>query len=268
MKKLSIFSILGALLLGACTLPAVSGTEKSSSGGSKKKISVEKPLDYAIVPSGTPEQIVEYEGFRVSFNEKNRTPNWVAWELLGAETYGTEKRSDDFWCDTSVKGCPDVADYKRSGYDRGHLCPAADQKWSPQAMHDCFSFANMVPQDHSLNSGAWQTLEKKERLWAQRDSAILIIAGPVYSKEDTNFIGSGVRVPSGFFKVIVAPYLDEPRGIGFIYPNMSSPGNMKNYSMTIDEVEEITGIDFFPYLPDDIEQKVESVASFKEWDRK
>lgn len=228
----------------------------------------DRELDYATVPSGTPEQIVEYEGFRVSFNKENRTPNWVAWELLGSETEGNEKRSDKFWCDPSVDGCPDIPDYKGSGFDRGHICPAADQKWSPKAMSDCFSFANMAPQDHSLNSGAWQTLEKKERLWAQRDSAIVIIAGPVYTPADTNTIGRGVRVPSAFYKVIIAPYLEEPRGIGFVYPNMSSPGDMRNYSMTIDEVEELTGIDFFPNLPDDIETKIESVASFKEWDKR
>ena len=268
MKKLAILSFIASLFFGACSFSAATGSEKSSSQAAKKKVSYDKALDYAKVPAGTPEQIVEYEGFRVSFNKDNRTANWVAWELLGSETNGMEKRSDDFWCDTSVEGCPDIPDYKKSGFDRGHLCPAADQKWSPVAMHDCFSFANMAPQDHSLNSGAWQTLEKKERLWAQRDSAIVIIAGPIYQPSDKNYIGSGVRVPSAFYKVIIAPYLDEPRGIGFIYPNMSSPGNMKDYSMTIDEVEKITGIDFFPNLPDEIENKIESVASFNEWDRR
>lgn len=226
-------------------------------------------LDYAKVPEGTKEQIVEYEGFRVSFNEDNKTPNWVAWELLGTETDGVEKRYDKFWQDTNVRGCPTTRDYANSGYDRGHLCPAADQKWSRQAMIDCFSLTNIAPQDHALNAGAWSTLEKKERLWAQRDSAIVIIAGPIYEKTDNKKIGeAGVRVPSSFFKVIIAPYLDEPRGIGFIYPNMSSPGNMKDYSMSIDEVEKITGIDFFYNLPDDIENRIEAVASFKEWDKR
>lgn len=268
MKKLfSFFLPAFVLFLASCELSMATGSEKSKQAKPATANSTEAPLDYARVPSGTPEQIVEYEGFRVSFNKENRTPNWVAWELLASETDGPFKRSDDFWCDPKVKGCPDLPDYKKSGYDRGHLCPAADQKWSAQAMHDCFSFANMVPQDHSLNSGAWQTLEKKERLWAQRDSAIVIIAGPVYQPSDTATIGFGVRVPSAFYKVIIAPYLDRPRGIGFIYPNMSAPGDMRNYSMTIDEVEEITGIDFFPNLPDELEQKIESVTSFKEWNR-
>lgn len=272
MKKLFYFIplILAACICG-CELEATTASKRPAGRSRTAKPALNsdaKPLDYARVPEGTPEQIVEYEGFRVSFNKENRTPNWVAWELLGEETLGTEKRSDNFWCDPDVKGCPDIPDYKKSGYDRGHICPAADQKWSEQAMNDCFSFANMCPQDHALNAGAWQTLENKERQWAQRDSAIVIIAGPIYENSDTKVIGSGVRVPSAFFKVFIAPYVENPRGIGFVYPNMSSPGDMRDYAMTIDEVEEITGIDFFFNLPDDLENKIESVASFKEWDRK
>lgn len=210
-----------------------------------------------------------YKGFTLSFNPSNHTPNWVGWELLASETVGSESRSNNFWQDESLDGCPSTDDYKHSGYDRGHLCPAADQKWSPQAMSDCFVLANIAPQDNSLNRGAWQTLEKKERLWAQRDSAIVIVAGLIYQSSDTKRIGAtGVRVPSAFFKVIAAPYLKEPRAIGFIYPNMSAPGNMQDYSMTVDEVEKETGLDFFSNLPDDIENKIESTVSFKEWNRR
>lgn len=211
----------------------------------------------------------DYEGFRLAFNPSNKTPDWVAWELLGRETDGTTVRSDKFWQDADLEGCPTTGDYARSGYDRGHLCPAAEQKWNPKAMEDCFVMANMCPQDHALNSGAWNTLENKERAWAQRDSAIVIIAGPIYEKSDTKRIGeSRVRVPGAFFKVIVAPYADNPRGIGFVFPNMSSPGSMENYVTTIDDVEKLTGLDFFYNLPDDIEDKVESIASFREWNRK
>lgn len=226
-------------------------------------------LAFASVPEGTPEQIFDYEGFRVSFNADNKTPNWVAWELLGSETDGEQSRYNTFWQDDRIEGCPASYDYSNSGYDRGHMCPAADQKWSRQAMIDCFSMANMVPQDHALNAGAWQTLEKKERLWAKRDSAIIIIAGPIYDQTNRKRIGENkVRVPNAFFKVMIAPYLDDPRGIGFIYPNMSAPGNMQDYSMSIDEVEKITGYNFFYNLPPEVEDRIEAVASFKEWDRR
>ena len=224
--------------------------------------------EYAAAPS-SPRRHVDYEGFTLSFNPANHTPDWVGWELLGSEASGNVSRTNNFWQDTDVAGCPSPYDYKNSGYDKGHLCPAADQKWSREAMLDCFVMTNMAPQEHALNAGAWQTLEKKERLWAERDSAIVIVAGPIYTDADTARIGdTGVRVPSAFYKVLLAPYVESPRAIGFIYPNMTSPGNMENYALTVDEVEEITGLDFFSSLPDEIENKVESIKSFTEWNRR
>jgi len=217
-------------------------------------------------PASVPSQIKAYEGFNVSFNKDNHTPNWVAWELLASESEGETPRSSYFWQDTELTDCPTSNDYKGSGYDRGHMCPAADQKWSENAMEDCFVMANMCPQNHSLNSGAWGTLENKCRQWVRRDSALVIVAGPIYEATDKERIGyAGVRVPGAFFKVIAAPYLKEPRGIAFVYPNMPAPGNMQNYAMTVDEVEELTGYDFFSALPDEVEKKVESTASFKLW---
>lgn len=223
-------------------------------------------LDRVRISGDNPSQEKDYTGFRLSFNKDTRTPNWVAWELLGCETSGDSPRNNNFWTDDDIYGCPVADDYRRSGYDRGHMCPAADQKWSPDAMNDCFVFTNMCPQDHYLNSGAWNTLENKSRVWAKRDSAIVIVAGPIYDTSDTKTIGPNeVRVPGAFFKVIVAPYVTKPRGIAFIYPNMSSPGNMQNYVTTIDEVEKITGFDFFHTLPDNLENEIESVSSYREW---
>ncbi|MDE5663876.1 MAG: DNA/RNA non-specific endonuclease, partial [Muribaculaceae bacterium] len=192
----------------------------------------------------------DYEGFTLAYNPENLTADWVGWELLASETDGQYSRSNKFWTDTTIPNSPTTDDYRNSGYDRGHLCPAADQKWSEKAMNDCFVMTNMTPQLHALNNGAWKTLEQKERLWAQRDSVLVIVAGPIYADTDTKRIGeNGVRVPSSFYKVLLAPYLDEPRAIGFVYPNMTAPGNMADYSMSVDEVERLTGLDFFYNLP-------------------
>ncbi len=223
-------------------------------------------LETVNIPEELAAQTKEYLGFTISFNKDNKTPNYVAWELLAEETQGDNPRSNNFWTDPDLVGCPSTKDYTNSGFDRGHLCPAADQKWSQQAMSDCFVMGNICPQDHSLNTGAWNTLENKERQWAVRDSAIMIVAGPIYSDSDKQRIGNaGVRVPGAFFKVLAAPYLDQPRGIAFVYPNMKASGNMENYAMSIDELEKITGFDFFPALPDNVEKQVESAFSFKEW---
>lgn len=223
-------------------------------------------LDKVKAIKDMPSIIKEYEGFTVDFNPKNKTPNYVAWVLQGNETEGGSSRSNKFWTDTELDGCPDTRDYSRSGYDRGHMCPAGEQKWSDEAMHHSFVMANICPQKHELNTGAWKTLEDKERVWAKRDSAIVIVAGPIYDSTDKETIGQNkVRVPSAFFKVLLAPYTTPMRAIGFVYPNMKCEGNMASYAVTVDDVEKMTGFDFFAALPDDIENDIESVVSFKDW---
>lgn len=278
-NKWAIFLIILFLIvaaLGVAGISAMSDAEPTSrqalnsgSRGDSVADCASGDLLSVRIPDSIRSQQKDYEGFRVSFNYDNHTPNWVAWELLARETDGSNSRYNKFWMDEEVEGCPQTSDYTRSGFDRGHMCPAADQKWSDKAMVDCFSLANIVPQDNALNTGAWKTLENKERQWAQRDSAIVIVAGPIYTGRDRQRIGAaGVRVPGAFFKVMIAPYLPEPRGIAFVYPNMTSPGNMENYVMTIRDVEKLTGYDFFHNLPDDIEDKVETVASFKDWNKR
>ncbi len=135
-------------------------------------------------------------------------------------------------------------------------------------MHNSFVMANICPQKHELNTGAWKTLEDKERLWAKRDSAIVIVAGPIYDSSDKETIGKNkVRVPSAFFKVLLAPYAQPLRAIGFVYPNMKCEGNMASYAVSVDNVEAMTGFDFFSALPDSLENEIESVVSFKEWNK-
>ncbi len=218
------------------------------------------------IPESLPSQIKNYEGFIVSFNKENHTPNYVAWELLPGETDGQVPRKSNFWTDPDIKGCAEDNDYRRSGFDRGHICPAADQKWSEQAMTDCFSFANICPQDHRLNSGAWSTLEKRERTWARNHNGLIIVSGPIYEKSDTQTIGTTkVRVPSAFFKVFLAHKVEKPQAVAVVYPNMSAYGNMSNYYMAVDDLEKITGFDFFYNLPDNIETEIENTFNSKQW---
>lgn len=241
---------------------AASHSESGSDEDTMGMLGIEK----VGVPAGIPSVEKDYEGFSVSFNPERHTPNYVSWILHSNETYGHSARSNSFWTDEEVEGCADTRDYVRSGYDRGHMCPAGEQKWSAKAMRHSFVMTNICPQKNELNSGAWKTLEEKERFWAMRDSLLVIVAGPIYNGESSQTIGANrVAVPDAFFKVLLAPYASPMRAIGFVFPNMKCPGNMENYSMTVDEVERITGLDFFPSLPDEIENEVESVASFNMW---
>lgn len=262
--------ILIAILTVGCIWAARRLSQKNDETNLTPITTQASELEHVVIPDNMPAQFKQYEGFTVNFNASNRTANYVSWELLGSETDGSSTRSSEkFWQDEDIKNCPKTSDYTRSGYDRGHLYPAADAKWNSQSMNHCFTMANITPQAHALNGGAWKTLEDKERLWAKRDSALIIIAGPIYQPDDNLRIGNaGVRVPSAYFKVLLAPYLEKPRAIAFVYPNSHCPGNMQNYAQSVDYVESITGFDFFSALPDNVENEIESNYSFKEWNKR
>lgn len=214
------------------------------------------------------EDLVYYKGMTVSFNRRLHIPNWVAWELTSLETGGDANRSEKFFCDESVPGCPDSWDYSYSGYDRGHMAPAGDMKWDEEAMRQTFYLTNICPQAPELNRGTWKSLEEKCRVRAKNDSAIIIICGPILTDSITEYIGdSRVAVPKRFFKVVLSPYRDEPVAIGFIMPNAKVVGGMQPAAVSIDEVESATGHDFFSILNDDEENRLESMCNFNRWSR-
>lgn len=214
------------------------------------------------------EQIIEYTGFTVSFNPEYHIPNWVFWELTGEEAAGSESRGN-FAPDPYIDNCPVPADYAHTGYDRGHMAPAGDMKWSKTAMNQCFYMTNMVPQDPLLNRGSWNRLEQKCRQRAASDSAVLIVCGPILKngKEDIReYLGRRrVAVPQKLFKVVFSPYAKRPRMIGFIMPNGDIKGGMQPYAVSVDSVESATGIDFFTWLPDSLEVQLESECDFNKW---
>lgn len=218
-------------------------------------------------PKGTPEQILKRTGYVASYNKTTLLPNWVAWHLTAERTEGSAKRSGvDFAEDTEVPE-PRATDwdYYNSGYDRGHMCPAADNKWSKKAMEESFLFTNMCPQNGNLNRGDWNEMEMACRKWAKKYGDLYIVCGPILYKGKHKTIGKNkVVVPEAFFKVVLRTG-DEPQAIGFIYKNTSGNRPKDSYVNTVDEVERITGIDFFPSLPDDVEKKVEAECDLGLW---
>lgn len=214
-----------------------------------------------------PEQILKRVAYTASYNSDLRIPNWVAWQLTGAHTEGKNKRAGvKFQEDTDVP-LPRAVDfdYVRSGYDRGHLCPSADNRWDATAQEQSFLLTNVCPQDHNLNVGDWHELENLCRKWAKTYGSIYIVAGPVLLKGKHKAIGKNkVTVPEAFFKVVLCME-GEPKAIGFIYRNESGNRPKSYYVNTIDDVERITGIDFFPALPDNVEKAVEATCNLEEW---
>lgn len=213
-------------------------------------------------PKGMPEKILMNDAYVSSFNRETLLPNWVAWRLTAEHADGKVKRSGkQFTPDDRIDETYRVTtyDYMRSGYDRGHMCPAGDNKWSEEAMEQCFLMTNICPQDHGLNVGDWNEMEMQCRRWAQQYGEIYIVCGPILYKGRHKRIGKAhkVTVPEAFFKVVLC-MKGKPWGAGFIYRNEDGNRPKGDYINTIDEVERITGLDFFPTLPDKTEQKVEA----------
>lgn len=223
-------------------------------------------LTQVVVPDITPCLAVEYTGMNIGFNPKLHIPNWVAWQLTAEEADGDEPRTNKFFADENVPGSAESFDYNYSGYDRGHMAPAGDMKWDKHAISESFLMTNIVPQTKALNSGAWKRLEEKCRTWAKVYGNIYIVCGPVITDAPIEYIGdSRVFVPRRFFKAVIALDPENPRGIGFIMPNGKVAGGMQQAAVTIDEIERITGYDFFSALPDDIENDIESQCDFHYW---
>ena len=217
------------------------------------------------VPVGVSDTLLRYDAFDVHFNSKRGIANCASYELVNNELYGTAERSGEFMPDSGVKGCPTSADYAGSGMDRGHLVPAADLKWNEEAMRQSFLLTNVCPMHKALNEGGWTKLEEKVREWTARDSALLVFTGPVVSKGDTTLASGRVTVPSAYYKVIMAPCVRPKRAIAFIYPNGHSGGRLQQYAVSVDEVERRTGLDFFPTLPDNEQQRLESDVHLDAW---
>ena len=223
-------------------------------------------LDMARTPQGRRSQIIEHKGYTVSYNSQWRLPNWVAYELTAEETRGDAERSNRFLVDPQVEGvCPRHNDYTRSGYDRGHMAPAADMTWDEQAMRESFYMSNICPQVHGLNAGAWKQLENKIRIWARRDSAIIVVSGPIVKESHPTIGRNRVAVPDYFYKVVASPYVNQPRGIAFIFKNEVAKEPLYTYTVTIDSVEALTGIDFLYNLPDSLENYIEQNIDLQSW---
>lgn len=224
--------------------------------------------ELAIPISMTPqqEQIIRHTGYIVSYNKELKLPNWVSYELTREETKGKEKRNNRFIADPLVKGIIATnADYARSGYDKGHMAPAADMKWSPQAMKESFYFSNMCPQHPQLNRRGWKNLEEKIRDWAIADSAIIIICGPIITKQPKTIGKNKVAVPQQYFKVILSPFVRPMRAIGFLFNNRQALEPLSTYAVTVDSIERLTNMDFFASLPDEIENKIEAEENYFQW---
>lgn len=214
--------------------------------------------------------IIEHMGYALSYNSDFRVPNWVAYELLESELITAyRQREDSFSPDPLIKGRQAYdRDYVGSGYDRGHMAPAADMRWSSQTMKECFYLSNVCPQNHNLNSGAWNDLERQVRREARFYKSVWVVCGPIFEYNNPRHIGQNhVMVPDSFFKALLARRKDGSyAAVGFIFPNEACERNLTRYAMTVDELESRLGMDLFFNLETKAQDKAEAeIDLYGDW---
>jgi endonuclease G len=274
-RHFSLISVL-LLLLASCAGKGGSsaaaadgeyGLSAENSAASGKKL---LELPYSIDENS---ETVEHMGYTVSYNNKERIPNWVAYALDKNELYDADWDRPNFTADPDIKGRQAyerdyIGQKDKNNLDRGHMAPAADMKWSSQAYEESFYLSNVCPQNHNLNAGDWNDLEKQVRREARYYGTVYVCAGPIIGKHKHGYIGEDkVTVPDAFFKALLAKRKDGSyAAIAFVMQNESGTHPLSSYAMTVDELEKMTGMDFFYNLDDKAQEEAESeYHAYEDW---
>lgn len=223
-------------------------------------------FDASFLPESTTGAVVEHNYYTLSYSEEHEQAEWVAYELKKSDLTRNNFDRPYFIEDKKVKtGSADWRNYKNSGYDRGHLVPAGDRKMSYKAYEETFLTSNISPQNPDFNAGIWNRLEQKIRYWADKYDGVYVVAGGVLHSDLETIGYENVSVPNEFYKIVVDVTDGHYKAIAFLIPNESSDKAFYEYIVTIDEIEAKTGIDFFPELPDAIENSIESMIDLRAW---
>ncbi len=213
-------------------------------------------------------KIAQHAYYSVGYSTKNFIPNWVLYELTANNVVGDAERESRFIPDPLLYGeTANTDDYKNTGYDRGHLAPAADFKFSAVAMKETFYMSNISPQKPEFNRGIWKKLEEQVRMWANLPRPIFVVTGAA----NKHFMGTlpnankGIQIPTYFYKVLLDTAKGGRGGIAFVMKNQGSTLPIKNYVVSIDSVESLTQIDFFPEVGDAQESQWEKAPALSKW---
>jgi len=220
-------------------------------------------VSYLPVPS---KDLVRHTYYILSYNENYEQANWVYYVLTDSMVIaGGQERSNRFKVDEMVPtGSAKSSDYTKSGYDRGHLCPAADMDFNHTAMEESFLMSNVSPQTPDFNRGIWKELETEVREWAKKKHKLYVVTGPVFSDNHGTIGQNQVVVPGYFFKVLYDES-NHPEMIAFVIPNHKSDRPLSDFAVPVDDLEKLTGFDFFSQLPDEVENKIESKVELAGW---
>lgn len=259
------------------TLSALSAQERATTASGKQVILYDngtwQPL--SAVPAGArlelpatidPNDIIHHTGFSLLYSETHEQAAWVGYVLRASQLGGGVERKDNFKADPKVStGSATPNDYRRSGYDRGHLAPAADLAWSEASMDDSFYMSNMSPQLPGHNRGVWKRLEELVRDWAGDSDSLYVITGPILKPGLPTIGPNEVSVPEAYFKAIFHYQGEQSKCIAFIVSNEASSEPLQRFTVNVDSVEQITGLDLFYAVEDELEKQIEATLCLPCW---
>ncbi|MEX0315128.1 MAG: DNA/RNA non-specific endonuclease [Allomuricauda sp.] len=257
-----------ALLLGICIIGfwVFENFYTPDTYSNSKSNGTNTHLESGFLPSSTTGQMIEHQHFTLSYSEPHEQAEWVAYQLKKEHLTYDDRKRPYFIEDPKVKTkSADWRNYKRSGYDRGHLCPAGDRRFSEQAYNETFYTSNISPQDRDFNAGIWNRLEQQIRKWCKKYGDLTIVAGGVLENGLEEIGEEDVDVPNVFYKVVFRKNGDSVRILCFLIPNKESSASLKSFLIPIDELEKITSIDFFENQPKTWQKKVESTVDASGW---
>ncbi|MDP3313399.1 DNA/RNA non-specific endonuclease [Lutibacter sp.] len=221
---------------------------------------------FNFLPTSTTKQIIHHQFYSLSYNEKYEQAEWVAYTLKKDHLKNNQFKRPFFELDPKVTTkSAHYKNYKNSGYNKGHLCPAGDRKFSEEAFNETFLTSNISPQLYDFNGGIWNRLEQKVRYWAQKYDKLYVVTGGVLN-DNLKTIGSEkVAVPNYFYKIILDNTKPKIKAIAFLIPHEETEKGLYYFVTSIDEIEKLTGIDFFYDLPDEIENNIEASDNYTLW---
>jgi len=218
------------------------------------------------LPTSTTDQIVHHQYYSLSYNEAHEQAEWVAYELKKEQVQNRDFKRPYFEVDPAVKTqSAHWRNYKNSGYDRGHLCPAGDREFSLEAYNETFLTSNISPQKHDFNAGVWNRLEQKGRYWAKKYDGVYVVTGGILQDPIDTIGTEKVSVPGAFYKIFYDRSGSQVKMIAFLMEHRASDRALTSFVTSVNHIEELTGIDFFPQLEDTLEEKLEASANYKAW---
>ncbi len=270
-----IFMLLNGFFFSSCKKNFEVDNSAGNNGGNNDNLNQVNRLEnsgamiaktFDFLPSSTTNQIVKHQYYTLSYNEAHEQAEWVAYELKKNYIKNNNFKRPFFIEDAKVKtGSADWRNYKNSMYDKGHLCPAGDMEFNLGAYNETFFTSNISPQVRNFNNGVWNRLEQKVRYWAVKYDGIYVVTGGVLESSLMTIGREKVSVPNFFYKILLDNSGENLKMIGFLVPNSESNKPLYSFVVSVDHIEKLTGINFFPELNDDIENQLEKRTDYKNW---